>query len=225
LLGAALEDIISGLKQVPYFCDVSEETLQALASKAHVRTFPKNAVVITEGDQAGPLYVILSGKARVFLSNAAGKEITLSIQTPGSYFGELSLLDDDPRSTSVMTLEKTVCGLIAKDDFKSWLAARPDAAASVIKGLTRRVRALTESTRSLALFDVYGRLSRLLYELAEDVDGCPTVVERPSHQDIASRIGSSREMVSKIMKDLVSGGYVMNAGKALLIKRKLPAFW
>jgi len=220
-----LEEILAGLKQIPYFSDVSEETLKALASKAHVRTFPKNAVVITEGDQAGPVYVILSGKARVFLANAAGKEITLSIQTPGSYFGELSLLDEEPRSTSVMTVEKTVCGLIAKDDFKAWLGTSPDAAVSIIKGLTRRVRSLTESTRSLALFDVYGRLSRLLYELAEEVDGRPTLLERPSHQDIASRIGSSREMVSKIMKDLVSGGYVSVVGKSLVINRKLPAFW
>lgn len=217
--------MLAGLRKVPYFSEVSEETLKALASKAHVRTFPKNAVVITEGDLAGPLYVVLSGKARVFLANEAGKEITLSIQAPGSYFGELSLLDEEPRSTSVMTVEKTVCGLIAKDDFKAWLAAHPDAATSIIKGLTRRVRALTESTRSLALFDVYGRLSRLLCELAADVDGRTTIVERPSHQDIASRIGSSREMVSKIMKDLVNGGYVSVVGKSLLINRKLPAFW
>ena len=220
-----MEEILAALEQIPYFADVSAETLRALASKAHVRTFPKNAVVITEGDMAGALYVVLSGKARVFLASAAGKEITLSIQTPGSYFGELSLLDEEPRSTSVMTLEKTVCGLIAKDEFKAWLGAFPDAAPSIIKGLTRRVRALTESTRSLALFDVYGRLSRLLYELAEDVEGRSVILERPSHQDIASRIGSSREMVSKIMKDLVSGGYVSVVGKSLAINRKLPAFW
>lgn len=220
-----MEEMLAGLKQIPYFSDVSDETLKALASKAYVRTFPKNAVVITEGDQAGPVYVILTGKARVFLGSAAGKEITLSIQTRGSYFGELSLLDDEPRSTSVMTLEKTVCGLIGKDDFKAWLSAHPDAATSVIKGLTRRVRSLTESARSLALFDVYGRLSRLLCDLAEDVEGRPTITERPSHQEIASRIGSSREMVSKIMKDLVNGGYVSVVGKSLLINRKLPAFW
>jgi CRP/FNR family cyclic AMP-dependent transcriptional regulator len=211
--------------QVPYFSDVSEDTLRALASKAYVRTFPKNAVVITEGDQAGPLYVILSGKARVFLGSAAGKEITLSIQEPGSYFGELSLLDDESRSTSVMTVEKTVCGLISKDDFKTWLSSHPDAVTSVIKGLTRRVRSLTESTRSLALFDVYGRLSRLLYELAQEAEGRLTIAARPSHQEIAGRIGSSREMVSKIMKDLVNGGYLSVVGKSLLINRKLPAFW
>jgi CRP/FNR family cyclic AMP-dependent transcriptional regulator len=211
--------------QIPYFVDVPEDALRSLATKAHPRSFPKNAVAITEGDEAGPLYVILSGKARIFLSSAMGKEVTLSVQERGSYFGELSLLDDEPRSTSVMTLEKTVCGLIAKDDFKAWLAMHPDALTSVIRGLTRRVRLLTESTRSLALFDVYGRLSRLLIGMAEPREEGLTIAERPSHHEIACRIGSSREMVSKIMKDLTNGGYISNDGKSLRLNRKLPAFW
>jgi CRP/FNR family cyclic AMP-dependent transcriptional regulator len=220
-----VDNLLDGLRRIPYFLDVSEETLKSLASRATHKTFPKNAIIINEGDDAGPLYVILSGKVRVFLSSEAGKVITLSIQEAGSYFGELSLLDDSPRSASVMTLEKTVCGLVAKAEFRKWLSENPDLTWRIITGLTRRIRILTESVRGFALFDVYGRLSRLLSELAIDADGKPTILDRPSHQEMANRIGSSREMVSKIMKDWVNGGYLTVAGKTLVINRKLPASW
>ncbi|HUL14090.1 MAG TPA: Crp/Fnr family transcriptional regulator [Methylococcaceae bacterium] len=220
-----MDNLLEGLMRIPYFSEISRESVNALASHASHKTFPKNAIIINEGDEAGPLYVILSGKVRVFLGDDAGKVITLSIQESGSYFGELSLLDDTPRSASVMTLEKTVCGLIAKAEFRKWLADHPDAALGIIKGLTRRIRMLTESVRGFALFDVYGRLNRLLSDLAVDVEGKPTILERPSHQEMANRIGASREMVSRIMKDLVNGGYLRVEGKSLIINRKLPASW
>lgn len=221
-----MEDVLAGLLGIPFFSEVAPATLSALAAKAMLRTYPKHAVIINEGDEAGPLFVILSGKVRVFLSDRSGKEVTLSVQKQGSYFGELSLLDDEPRSASVMALEKTICGVLAKPEFRTWLVEHPEVAHSLIKGLTRRVRILTESVRGLALCDVYGRLSRLLNELA-DQEGSPPrrILERPSHQELANRIGSSREMVSKIMKDLANGGYVAIEGRSLTIQRKLPAFW
>lgn len=214
-----------GLTRIPYFSEISPDVLAALGANATSRTYQKNAIIINEGDEAGPLFIILSGKVRVFLSTAQGKELTLGIQGEGSYFGELSLLDDSPRSASVITLEKTVCALIAKADLKRWLQSHPDGAMSMIKGLTQRIRILTESARGLALFDVYGRLSRLLQDLAQDVDGTPTIAPRPGHQEIANQIGSSREMVSKIMKDLANGGYITVDGKTLTINRKLPSSW
>jgi CRP/FNR family transcriptional regulator, cyclic AMP receptor protein len=220
-----LDNLLIGLKRIHYFSEIPEEALASLAANASNRTFPKNAIIINEGDETGPLFIILSGKVRVFLSTAAGKELTLGIQEDGSYFGELSLLDDSPRSASVITLEKTVCGLIAKADLKKWLSSYPDGAMSMIKGLTQRIRILTESARGLALFDVYGRLSRLLYDLARDIDGELTILPRPGHQEIANQIGSSREMVSKIMKDLANGGYITVEGKMLTINRKLPSSW
>ncbi len=220
-----MENVLTGLLRIPFFSEVAPATLVALAAKAAQRTYPKHAVIINEGDEAGPLFVILSGRVRVFLGDTSGKELTLSVQEHGSYFGELSLLDDEPRSASVMTLEKTVCGVIAKPEFRKWVTEHPDVAHSLIKGLTRRVRILTESVRGLALCDVYGRLSRLLYELVDPGSVPPRLPDRPSHQELANRIGSSREMVSKIMKDLVNGGYVAIQGRSLTIQRKLPAFW
>jgi CRP/FNR family cyclic AMP-dependent transcriptional regulator len=220
-----METILAGLLQVPYFAGVPPETLSSLADKASKKTYPKNSIILNEGDESGPLFVILEGKVRVYLSESSGKEVTLSVQGAGSYFGELSLLDDEPRSASVMTLEKTVCGLVAKSEFRRWWSDHPDVAPALIMGLTRRVRVLTESVRGLALCDVYGRLSRLLYELAEPETDPPRIPDRPSHQELANRIGSSREMVSRIMKDLVNGGYLVLEGRSLSIQRKLPAFW
>lgn len=220
-----MENVLAGLSQIPIFADVAPEVLAALADKAMLRTYSKQTVIINEGDEAGPLFIILSGKIRVFLGDSLGKEVTLSVQEQGSYFGELSLLDDEPRSASVMTLDKTVCGVISKAEFRKWLAEHPDVGQSLIKGLTRRIRILTESVRGLALCDVYGRLSRLLYSLTEAGSDPPTIRDRPSHQELANRIGSSREMVSKIMKDLLNGGYLSLEGRSLSIRRKLPAFW
>jgi CRP/FNR family cyclic AMP-dependent transcriptional regulator len=220
-----MDSVLAGLLKIPFFSEVAPQTLAALAAKSIQRTYPKHAVIINEGDEAGSLFVILSGRVRVFLGDTSGKEVTLSVQERGSYFGELSLLDDEPRSASVMTLDKTVCGVIAKAEFRQWLTEHPDVAPSLLKGLTRRVRVLTESVRGLALCDVYGRLSRLLCELADQGSEPPRIPDRPSHQELANRIGSSREMVSKIMKDLVNGGYVVLEGRSLTIQRKLPAFW
>jgi CRP/FNR family cyclic AMP-dependent transcriptional regulator len=219
-------DTLAGLKNIPFFTDIPDDVLAALASSAVRRTFPKNAVIITEGDESGPLFIILSGKVRVYLSNEDGKMVTLSDQREGSYFGELSLLDDQPRSASVMTVEPTVCALIPKQAFHAWLKEHPDdAALGLMRGLTRRIRVLTENVRGLALSDVYGRLVRILTGLAEaDGDGL-AIKDKISHQELANMVGSSREMVSKLMKDLSSGGFISTEGRRIRILKKLPASW
>ena len=114
-------EVFSGLKEIPFLSDLPDETLSELASHAKQNTFPKNAFIITEGDETNSLYILLSGKIRVFSSDAQGKEVTLLIQTPVTYFGELALLSSEPRSASVITLEKTRCAIIAQTDFKKRL--------------------------------------------------------------------------------------------------------
>jgi CRP/FNR family cyclic AMP-dependent transcriptional regulator len=218
-------DILAGLRSIPYFSFISDECLLSLSSHATVKTFPRHSIILNEGDPAGPLYIILSGKVKAYLSNEEGKEVTLSEQCAGSYFGELSLLDDEPRSASICAQEKTTCGIITKSDFKSWLMQNPDVVSGVIKGLTQRIRHLTDNVRGLALLDVYGRLSKLLRELASELDGKLIIPNRPSQQELACMIGASREMVSKIMKDLTKGDYVKKEGKSLIIKKKLPSSW
>jgi CRP/FNR family cyclic AMP-dependent transcriptional regulator len=219
------DQVLAVLKSIPYFSEVPEEALEQLASSALKKSYSKNVVIINEGDEAGSLFIILSGKVQAFLSNQSGRMVTLSIQESGSFFGELSLLDGEPRSASVMALESTVCILIPRHAFQSWLHEHADAAIKIIHSLTQRIRILTESVRGLALLDVYSRLSKVLDGMAVADGETWIIAPRPSHQELANIVGSSREMVSRIMKDLARGGYVSIESKVIRINRKLPSSW
>jgi CRP/FNR family cyclic AMP-dependent transcriptional regulator len=219
------DPVLAGIKCVPYFAEVPETDLAKLLSSAVKKTYPKNSIVINEGDEAGAVFVILSGRVHAFLSNASGRTVTLSTLEAGSFFGELSLLDGEPRSASVMTVESTTCVLIPRRAFQAWLQEHPDAALKIIRSLTGRIRILTESVRGLALSDVYGRLAKSLTDMAV-AEGETWIVEpKPSHQDLANIVGCSREMVSRIMKDLGRGGYLSAEGKRLRLLRRLPPSW
>ena len=221
-----VEMLLTCLKNIPTFSEVPDSALVPLADCATRKNFAKNTLIISEGDPAGPLFVILSGKVRVFLDSEAGKSITLSVQKSGSYFGELSLLDDQPRSASIVTLEPTTCALIPKQAFVNWLRENSeDVALGVMRGLTRRIRTLTDNVRGLALYDVYTRLSKALHEQAVVENDELVIRDKLSHQDLANQVGSSREMVSKIMKDLATGGYLAIDGKTVRILKPLPSGW
>jgi CRP/FNR family cyclic AMP-dependent transcriptional regulator len=221
-----LLDILTCLKNIPTFTEVPESALSTLAECATKRSFAKNCLIFNEGDPAGTLFIILSGKVRVYLDSESGKSVTLSIQRSGSYFGELSLLDDRPRSASVITLEPTLCAMIPKKAFVAWLGDHQEVATlGVMRGLTQLIRNLTNNVRGLALCDVYTRLSKMLHELAVVQNDELVILEKLSHQELANQIGSSREMVSKIMKDLTTGGYLSIRGKNIHILKPLPTGW
>jgi CRP/FNR family cyclic AMP-dependent transcriptional regulator len=167
----------------------------------------------------------LSGRVKVYLSDEDGKEVIINTQGPGEYFGELALIDEAPRSASVMTIEDSKLSIVSKRDFESCLARYPEIALRVIKGLTKRLRHLTENVKSLALMDVYGRVARTLLSLAEEQDGKLVVHQRLTQRDIAAMIGASREMVSRILKDLTIGGYITVDKKSITINEKLPHAW
>lgn len=198
--------------------------LQAISAQAITRSFPRNTVVVHEGDRTDSLYIIVSGRVKIYVSDETGKEIVLNHAGPGEYFGEMTL-DGGPRSASVMTLEPTRFSVVPKEDFHSFVARSPEFSLHLIRKLIRRVRALTGDVKSLALMDVYGRVARTLLELAEERDGLLVIEARPTHQDIASRVGASREMVSRILKDLTEGGYAVIEGRRMTILRKLPQAW
>lgn len=219
------DQLLAGLKNISYFAEVPEKYLEQLAGAAIKKNYPKNVVVINEGDEAGSLFIVVSGRVQAFLSNESGRTVTLATLEAGSFFGELSLLDGEPRSASVITLEPTICLLIPRSSFQSWLREYPDAGLSIIHLLTRRIRTLTDSVRGLALTDVYGRLAKTLNNMAVPDDTSWIIEPKPSHQDIANIIGCSREMVSRIMKDLARGDYIAIEGKKLRVKRKLPLSW
>lgn len=213
------------LGNIPLFSSLSESDLQALSDHAVTRTFPKNAIIINEGDTSDSLYIIASGKVKVFLSDEHGKEIILDIQGPGEYFGEIALLDDAPRSASVMTLDASSFSIISKNNFQEYLGKNPDIALRVIRELTRRIRMLTASVKGLALRDVYGRVATALSHLATAEDEKLVIHEKLTQQDIANMVGASREMVSRIFKDLTAGGYIKIEDKKIIIQKKLPAGW
>ena len=182
-------------------------------------------MLIEEGDQSGSVYIVLSGRLRAFVSDARGREVTLGLHGPGEYVGEMSL-DGGPRSASVQAVEPTVCAVVTRETMLRHIATDPELALGLIVRLIQRARLATESARSMALLDVYSRLRKFLEERAEaQADGTRRVAQRLTHQAIASEIGCSREMVSRLIKDLEGGGYVDTAGRQLLLLRDLPARW
>ena len=219
------QDVLLNLKKIPFLSRRPDEELNALAAKTKSVKFPKQATIFMEGDETSSLYIILSGKVRVFSSDEKSKEVTLLIQESGSYFGELALLGDEPRSASVETLERTVCGIISKDDFKCWLASHPDVAIGLLCDLSEKVRHLTEKVKQMALSNVYERTIKVLQEMANKEGDIFVIHNRPTQQELANMVGSSREMINKIMKELTKGGYVVINDKTLRIEKKPPASW
>ena len=148
----------------------------------------------------------------------------LSQAGPGEYFGEISL-DEGPRSASVMTIEPTRFSIVPREDFRDFLAQSPEFAFNLISKLIHRVRVLTDNVKSLALMDVYGRVARMPLELAAERDGVLAFEDKPTQQDMANRVGASREMIGKILKDLDAGGYIRAEPRRIVITRTLPRGW
>ena len=213
------------LTHVPLFSGLSDAEIQPVLNHATKKIVAKNTIIISEGDQSASLYVLLSGKVKVFLQDGEGKEVVLNYQGPGEYFGEMALLDDEPRSASVMTIEKSTFMVISKQEIKQILRDHPDIAFGLIKGLVLRLRLLTGNVKDLALTDVYGRVVKLLSGLAQPHAGKMMITDGPTQQDIANRVGASREMVGRILRDLTTGGYLKVEGKNITINDKLPPGW
>lgn len=216
--------VADSLKAVSLFAALAPQEIAALADAAIARKYPKNAIVVTEGERSDSLYVILSGRVKVFVSDEHGKELVLNVLGPGEYFGEFAL-DEGPRSASVATLEPCEVAVIANELLREFLAAHPEAAVQLIRGLIARSRRATEGLKDLALLDVYGRVAKLLLELAREADGALVIDERLTHQDIADRVSASREMVGRILKDLETGGYIAHRGGKIVVRRRPPRAW
>ena len=212
------------LDQVEIFHGLADEELKALESSSTTRAFPKNTVVIHENDPADSLFVIESGKVKVYCSDKNGKEFIMNTLGPGDYFGELALLDDSTRSASVRTVEKSEFRIVMKEDFSGVLADHPGIVKQLISNLAGRVRKLTADVKSLALQDVYGRVANVLMDLAEERgDGTLFIPDKLTQQDIADRVGATREMVARILKDLTIGEYIRFEGRHIIINTRLPA--
>jgi len=206
------------------FANLDEGALRALAPHGSVRSFPRNAVVVNEGDATDSLYILLSGRVKAYVSEADGREVVLSTVGVGYYFGEM-VLDGCPRSASVMTLEPCRFFVIPRGDIEGLLERNPAFARHLIRMLIAKVRALTQKVLDLALKDVYGRFVKFIDENAIEQGAARVVPERLTQHDIAARIGGSREMVNRIVKDLTAGGYISVEAKHIAVHKKLPAHW
>jgi len=213
------------LNSIYIFSELAQSDADILIQHSQTRTYPANSILINEGDHSNSMYVIQEGEVKVYASDENGKEIILQILRAGEYFGEMALVDDEPRSASVITVTPVKVIIISKADFKNCLASNSEVAFNLIRAMTRKVRALTNSVKNLALLDVYGRVAHTLIDLSSEVDGKQVINQKLTHQEIANMVGSSHEMVSRILKDLSTGGYITVNKTSITINEKFPAGW
>ncbi len=211
------------LENVSLFAAIPAHYLVQLEKLSVLRKYPKNTVLVTEGDESTHLYILRKGTASAYLNNEDGRQVNLNYMHEGDYFGELSLLDGKPRSASVITVTECEIVLISKTSFHELLHVHPEFAMLMLTELTRRIRELTDSVKDMALLDVYGRVSSALEKLSDDKKRIHS--PKITHQDIANMVGSSREMVSRIMKQLLIGEYIEQCSGYIEIKKTLPRYW
>lgn len=213
-----------GFSQSPLFRDLPGADLDELARHAVTKRYRKNTVVISKGDQGDSLYLIRTGRVRVYLDNEDGDELTLLTLGPGESFGELALLSDQPRVANVITLEDCELSQLSKAAFLDCVHSRPDICVRLIGILVSKLQTLTDDMNNIALLDVYGRIAKTLTKHASPEMG-ELITEKMTHQDLANLVGASREMVSRILKDLREGEYIEIREKRIIIKRELPSAW
>ncbi len=212
------------LKKTTLFCGMDQSDIEMVAAQTVTRQFPKNTVIVSQGDDTDSFYVIVQGKVDVFLQNDKGKEIIINTLGLCESFGELAPLGGIPRQASIITTEDSTFGIISRQVFIDTLLVKPSIGMRIIDLLITRIQDLTEEVSSLALEDVYNRVVRVLYKHADEV-GDKLVTEKLTQQDIASRVGATREMVHRILKELKTGGYISIEGKHITIEKKLPPGW
>jgi CRP/FNR family cyclic AMP-dependent transcriptional regulator len=205
------------LKRVSLFSTFSDQQLNAVLAYVQHRRYPRNALIVRAGDETDALYIILSGRVKVLIQDEQGHEVILSMMGSHEFFGEMGLLDDQPRSASVETLEPCEMLRLSKAGFVTCMKDNFDLAMRIIRNLVRRLRDADRKIESLALIDVYGRVARLLIDMAEEIDGKWVVQHAPPKQEIAHMIGASREMVSRVVKDLQEKGLIRAERRKILL--------
>jgi CRP/FNR family cyclic AMP-dependent transcriptional regulator len=211
------------LRSIPLFKDLTDADLAVINELASEKTVPKGTVILTEGTMGDSLYAIVTGRVKVFIGDEDGREIILKFLGPGDFFGEMSMIDEQPRSASVSAVEVCTFRVLSQKGFQECMTRSPRIASIVMQALAKRLREADKKISTLALMDVYGRVANTLLELAIMNDGKLVVGEKLSQQDIANMVGASREMVNRILKDLSDRGYITIESKMITIhNEKLP---
>lgn len=199
------------LRTLPVFETLAQERLEEIARYARLVQIARNTVVVHTGDTTNDIYVVLTGSLKVQMSDQEGREVILAQLGHGDMFGEMGAIDDHPRSATVVATQACDLVVIPKDDFKRCLASNFDVALYIIRNLIKRLRDADRKIESLALVDVFGRVARLLIDMSEEIDGRRVVTKHITRQDIAKTVGASREMVSRVMRDLQQQGLIEEA--------------
>jgi len=189
------------------------------------RRFKRGECIVEQGKKSNCLSIVLTGRARLITTDSRGREVILATMNPGDYVGEMSLIDNQPHSATVRAEVQTDVLILGRNEFARCLPENSSMAYAVMKGLVQRLRHADRKIESLALMDVYGRVARALLEFAQpDRDGALRIKERVSRQDVAKMIGASREMVSRVMKDLEDRGFIeMGEDGSTIIKERLTS--
>lgn len=210
------------LEKINLFSQIPSECLTQLEQVSTLRKYPKNTILFMEGDDNGQLFIIQSGQVCVYTDDNEGRQLVLGYLGPGEYFGELSLIDSKPRSASVSAVEDCTMLCISRENFRGFMRDHSQLYEPMLIALVSRIRSLTENVKDMALLDVYGRVAHTLERLCgDDVEKSPKL----THQDIANMVGASREMVSRVMKELVVGGYIEVQQKHIRILKNFPKNW
>ena len=210
------------LRRVPLFARLTVPQTEALGGAVSKRRFKRGEPLVLQGQKSDALYLLLTGRARVSAADSRGREVILATLMPGDYLGEMSLIDNEPHSASVHALVQTDVLELGRAEFVRCLAENASMSLVVMRGLVKRLRHADRKIESLALLDVYGRVAHALLDLAEpDADGRALIREKVSRQEMAKTIGASREMVSRVMKDLETRGFIetLPSGATLLMTR------
>ena len=209
------------LRNVPLFSSLSGDQLLLLTSVLLRKPYPRDSAVIAAGDPTDALYIVISGRLKVVMRDNEGREAILAILNRGDFFGEMGLIDQGPRSASVVAIEACELLTITRTDFMKCLQKNFDLAMNVIRGLVGRLREADKKIGSLALMDVCGRVARLLMETAETVDGQKVVTRKLPKKQIAKMIGASREMVTRVMKEMEASGHIEVRARGILLRESL----
>lgn len=205
------------LRKVPLFGQLAPPDLDRVAEIARERSYPRNSVILFEDDPGDALYVVAQGQVKVVLIGEDGREVILSVMGEGEFFGEMALIDDEPRSAHVIAMEDSSLLVIRREDFQDLLQQTPGIGLVLLRELSRRLRRVDEKVGSLVLLDVNGRVAQLLLDLADEA-GTDRITRRLTHHTIAQMIGSSRETVSRTMRELVDKGSITVSRREIQIR-------
>lgn len=210
------------IRRVPLFSLLTTDQAQSIADSVVKRRFKRGEVVVEQGTKSNALFILLNGRARVLTADTRGREVILAVLQPGDYVGEMSLIDGEPHSATVRAEVQTDMLVLGRNEFARCLPESSSLAYGILRGLVARLRNADRQIESLALLDVYGRVARTLLDMAEEEKGLKIIRGKVSRQDMAKVVGASREMVSRVMKDLEDRGVIETLENgSVVIKERL----